>query len=98
MTSDDSIWGVPCPSDLKRNANIFITGASKQVIRKTFALILERSAPEERVTNQSGPGALLRPTVAPSPPPAEPARGHSSQPRSFRGIFVSARLFGSPFW
>ena len=52
MTSDDSIWGVPCPSDLKRNKNIFITGASEQLLRKTFALILERSAPEERVTNQ----------------------------------------------
>jgi hypothetical protein len=32
MTSDDSIWGVPCPSDLKRNENIFITGASEQLI------------------------------------------------------------------
>jgi len=27
MTSDDSIWGVPCPSDLKRNKNILIIGA-----------------------------------------------------------------------
>jgi hypothetical protein len=60
MTSDDSIGGVPCPSDLKRNENIFITGASEQLRRKTFALILERSAPEERVTNQSDRGAVLR--------------------------------------
>jgi hypothetical protein len=34
MTSDDSIW-VPCPSDLKRNKNIFIIGA--QVDRGAFA-------------------------------------------------------------
>jgi len=28
MTTDDSIWGVPCPSDLKRNKNVFIIGAT----------------------------------------------------------------------
>jgi len=38
MTTDDSIWGVPCPSDLKRNENIFITGA--QVDRGAFRGIL----------------------------------------------------------
>jgi hypothetical protein len=27
MTTDDSIWGIPCPLDLKRNENIFIIGA-----------------------------------------------------------------------
>ena len=27
MTTDDSIWGAPCPSDLKRNKSIFIIGA-----------------------------------------------------------------------
>jgi hypothetical protein len=26
MTNEDSIWGVPCPSDLKRNQNVFIIG------------------------------------------------------------------------
>jgi len=35
MTSDDSIWGVPCASDLKCSKNIFIIGA--QVDRGAFA-------------------------------------------------------------
>jgi hypothetical protein len=33
MTSDNSIWGVPCPSDLKRNTSIFIVGAHYFVSR-----------------------------------------------------------------
>jgi len=32
MTSDDSLWGVPCSSGLKRNANIFITGTREQLL------------------------------------------------------------------
>jgi len=98
MTRDDSTWGVPCPSDLKRNQNIFVTGASEQLIPKTFALILERSPPAERVTNQSDPRGRLAVPTLPSTPPAEPARGHPSQLRSFRGILVSARFIGTPFW
>jgi hypothetical protein len=32
MTSDNSTWRVPCPSDLKRNENVFIIGATEQLI------------------------------------------------------------------
>jgi hypothetical protein len=60
MTSDDSIWGVPCPSDLKRSENVFIIGATEQLILAAFGLIRERSAPAARVTNQSDHGAGLR--------------------------------------
>jgi hypothetical protein len=60
MTTDDSIWGVPCPSDLKRNENVFIIGATEQLILEAFGLIRERSAPEARITNQSDQGAGLR--------------------------------------
>jgi hypothetical protein len=35
VTSDESIWGIPCSSDLKRNKNIFIIGA--QADRGAFA-------------------------------------------------------------
>ena len=35
MTSGNSIWGVPCPSHLKCNENVFIIGA--QVDRGAFA-------------------------------------------------------------
>jgi hypothetical protein len=32
MTSDNSIWGIPCPSDLKHNENVFIVSATEQLI------------------------------------------------------------------
>jgi len=89
MTSDNPIWGVPCPSDLKRNRNVFHHRPTDQLIRKTFRPIRERSAPEVRVTNQSDQGAGSRSQRCRF---NSASRVGESAPKSLRAVFFADML------